>query len=29
MFWLGLGIGVVLGANFGIFLMALFKIRKN
>ncbi len=29
MFWIGLAIGVVLGGNFGVFLMALFKINKR
>ena len=29
MFWLGLGVGVVIGGNLGIVLMALFKINKN
>lgn len=29
MFWLGLSLGVLIGANFGLFIMALFKIQKN
>ena len=29
MFWLGLLIGFILGANGGVILMALFKIRKR
>lgn len=29
MFWLGLGVGVVIGGNLGVVLMALFKINKN
>ena len=29
MFWLGLGIGVFIGGNFGLLIMALFKINKN
>ncbi len=29
MFWLGLGIGFVVGGNLGVILMALFKINKN
>lgn len=29
MFWLGLGIGTVIGGNLGVILMALFKANKN
>ncbi len=29
MFWLGLGVGFFLGGNFGVILMALFKINKR
>ena len=29
MFWFGLIIGITVGANFGVLLMALFKARKN
>ncbi len=29
MFWLGLGVGFFIGGNFGVILMALFKINKN
>lgn len=29
MFWLGLGAGFVIGGNFGLLIMALFKINKN
>jgi len=29
MFWLGLGVGVVIGGNLGVVLMALFKNNKN
>ena len=29
MFWLGLGVGFVVGGNFGLILMALFKSNKN
>jgi hypothetical protein len=29
MFWLGLGIGFFIGGNFGVILMALFKINKR
>ena len=29
MFWLGLGIGFVVGSNLGVFLMALFKAYKE
>jgi len=29
MFWLGLGAGFVIGGNFGLLIMALFKINKK
>ena len=29
MFWIGLGVGVVLGGNLGVILMALFQATKN
>jgi len=29
MFWVGLSIGFVVGGNFGVILMALFKAYKN
>lgn len=29
MFWLGLLLGFVAGGNFGVIVMALFKINKN
>lgn len=29
MFWLGLGIGFFIGGNFGLLIMALFKINKH
>lgn len=29
MFWLGLGVGFFIGGNFGVILMALFKINKR
>lgn len=29
MFWLGFGIGIMLGGNIGVFIMALFQLRKN
>jgi large-conductance mechanosensitive channel len=29
MFWIGLSVGVVIGGNFGIIIMALFKANKN
>ena len=29
MFWLGLAIGTIVGGNFGVLLMAIFKINKG
>lgn len=29
MFFIGLGIGFLVGANFGVIIMALFKINKS
>jgi hypothetical protein len=29
MFWLGLGIGMVIGGNLGMIMMALFKVSRN
>ena len=29
MFWVGLGIGVVIGANLGVIMISLFKINKH
>jgi hypothetical protein len=29
MFWLGMSVGVVVGGNLGVLIMALFKINKN
>jgi hypothetical protein len=29
MFWVGLGIGVVVGANLGVIMISLFKINKH
>ncbi len=29
MFWIGLGVGVILGGNLGIVIMALFQSHKN
>lgn len=29
MFFLGLGIGFLVGANFGVIIMALFKVNKS
>lgn len=29
MFWIGLGLGFVIGGNFGVILMALFKSYRN
>lgn len=29
MFWLGVAIGFFVGGNFGVILMALFKINKK
>lgn len=29
MFWLGLGIGFFVGGNFGVMIMAIFKMNKN
>lgn len=29
MFWLGFGIGTVIGGNLGIIIMALFKVSRN
>ena len=29
MFWVGLGIGVVVGANLGVIVISLFKINKH
>lgn len=29
MFWIGFTVGVVLGGNLGVILMALFKMNKN
>lgn len=29
MFWLGLALGVVIGGNLGVFLLAIFKINKS
>ena len=29
MFWLGLGIGVIVGGNLGVVVMSLFKIRDK
>lgn len=29
MFWLGFTIGIVLGGNLGVCLMAMFKINKS
>jgi len=28
MFWIGLAVGFFVGGNFGVFLMALFKMKK-
>lgn len=29
MFWLGATVGFLIGGNFGVLLMALFKMNKN
>ncbi len=29
MFWLGMGLGFIVGGNFGVLLMAIFKSNKN
>ena len=29
MFWVGLCVGLVLGGNLGVIIMALFKVNKN
>ncbi len=29
MFWVGLCVGIVLGGNLGVILMALFQMHKN
>jgi hypothetical protein len=29
MFWLGLGVGLLVGGNVGVVIMALFKANKN
>ena len=29
MFWLGMVVGIFLGGNLGVLLIALFKINKN
>ncbi len=29
MFWVGLTVGLLLGGNIGVVLMALFKINKD
>lgn len=29
MFWIGLGVGVILGGNLGVIIMALFQSNKN
>jgi len=29
MFWIGFTVGVIVGGNIGVVLMALFKINKN
>jgi hypothetical protein len=29
MFWLGFGIGILLGGNLGVIIMALFTADKN
>ncbi len=29
MFWLGMTVGVLVGGNLGVLVMALFKINKN
>lgn len=29
MFWAGLAVGMVVGGNIGVIIMALFKIGKN
>jgi len=29
MFWIGFAVGVIIGGNFGVIVMALFKINKR
>ena len=29
MFWLGLGIGTLIGGNLGMIMMALFKVSRD
>ena len=29
MFWIGFSVGVIIGGNFGVIIMALFKANKN
>ncbi len=29
MFWLGMSVGLLVGGNLGVLMMALFKINRN
>ena len=29
MFWLGMTVGVLIGGNLGVLVMAIFKINRN
>ena len=29
MFWLGMGVGIIIGGNLGVLVMAIFKINRN
>ena len=29
MFWLGMSVGVLIGGNLGVLVMAIFKINRN
>lgn len=29
MFWLGMSVGIVIGGNLGVLVMAIFKINRN
>ena len=29
MFWLGVSVGILIGGNLGVLVMAIFKINRN
>ncbi len=29
MFWLGMSVGILIGGNLGVLVMAIFKINRN